>query len=135
MTNSQAYKRYNSVLYRGISDPKQIVSLLLAASLKETAEARIKLENGSKLELADNINRSVEILAALRDSIDENSDKETVDYLKALYGWLIGKLLDGFRMSNIEDIEIVERYLSEIHRIWNSDMNNGKDEQSKRSAG
>ncbi len=122
MTISQAYKRYNKTLYGSVNDPKQIVSLLFGAALKETAEARTKLESGNGLNAADNINKTVEILSALSNSLDKNSDKETVEYLSALYAWLSNKLLEGFRKKNIEDIKVVERYLSQVHRIWNDNI-------------
>lgn len=135
MTKTQAYKRYNSMLYNNVKDPDQIISMLFAAALKETAEAERKLENGDNMEIADNINKAVEILITLRNSIDKTTDKDTADYLIALYSYLINKLMDGFREKNIENIKVAGRYLSKIHQVWNTAIINNKNNARKKAAG
>ncbi len=135
MTKTQAYKRYNSMLYNNVEDPDQIISMLFAAALKETAEAERKLKNGDTMEIADNINKAVEILITLRDSIDKTTDKDTADYLIALYSYLINKLMDGFREKNIENIKVTGRYLSKIHQVWNTAIIDNKNNARKTAAG
>lgn len=135
MTKTQACKRYNSMLYNNVEDPDQIISMLFAAALKETAEAERKLKNGDTMEIADNINKAVEILITLRDSIDKTTDKDTADYLIALYSYLINKLMDGFRERNIESIKVAGRYLSKIHQVWNTAIIDNKNNVRKTASG
>ncbi len=134
MTKTQAYKRYNNMLYNNVEDPDQIIAMLFAAALKETAAAERKLENGDDIEIADNINKAVEILMTLRDSIDKTTDEVTVEYLAALYDYLINKLMDGFKEKNIENIKVVARYLSKIHQIWSNTVINHKNDIKQKTA-
>jgi flagellar protein FliS len=122
MTANEAYNTYKNVLISTTIDKMQIVSLLYEGALGFAKKAYQAMQEQDEETKTDSLNRVSGILLALRDSLDRSADKETVDYLEALYNFLITKTLDANEKDNYEEFGIVIRYLDKMAEIWNKDI-------------
>ena len=122
MTANEAYNTYKNVLISTTIDKMQIVSLLYEGALGFAKKAYKAMEEKDEELKIDSLNRVSGILLALRDSLDLNADKDTVEYLQALYNFLLAKTLEANKDNNYEEFGIVVRYLDKMAEIWNRDI-------------
>ena len=122
MTANEAYNTYKNVLISTTIDKMQIVSLLYEGALGFAKKAYKAMEDKDEELKVDSLNRVSGILLALRDSLDANTDRDTVEYLQALYNFLLTKTLEANKDNNYEEFGIVVRYLDKMAEIWNRDI-------------
>ncbi len=122
MTSNEAYDMYKNVLISTTVDKMQIVSLLYEGALGFAKKAYKAMEEKNEEEKIDSLNRVSGILLALRDSLDDSADKETAEYLEALYNFLLNKTIEANKDDNFEEFGIVVRYLDKMTEIWNNDV-------------
>ncbi len=122
MTSNEAYDMYKNVLISTTVDKMQIVSLLYEGALGFAKKAYKAMEEKNEEEKIDSLNRVSGILLALRDSLDGSADKETAEYLEALYNFLLNKTIEANKDDNFEEFGIVVRYLDKMTEIWNNDV-------------
>ncbi len=122
MTSNEAYDMYKNVLISTTVDKMQIVSLLYEGALGFAKKAYKAMEEKNEEEKIDSLNRVSGILLALRDSLDGSADRETAEYLEALYNFLLNKTIEANKDDNFEEFGIVVRYLDKMTEIWNNDV-------------
>ncbi len=122
MTSNEAYDMYKNVLISTTVDKMQIVSLLYEGALGFAKKAYKAMEEKNEEEKIDSLNRVSGILLALRDSLDDSADRETAEYLEALYNFLLNKTIEANKDDNFEEFGIVVRYLDKMTEIWNRDV-------------
>lgn len=122
MTANEAYNTYKNVLISTTIDKMQIVSLLYEGALGFAKKAYKAMEDKDEELKVDSLNRVSGILLALRDSLDANTDRDTVEYLQALYNFLLSKTLEANKDGNYEEFSVVVRYLDKMAEIWNHDI-------------
>ncbi len=118
MTANEAYNTYKNMMINTTVDKLQIVAMLYEGALSFAKKVIDAAKNNNEEEFSDSINRVIGILLALRDSLDPNADKETVEYLTALYNFLLERAIKAIEDFNEEDFSIVVRYLAKMHEIW-----------------
>ncbi len=126
MTSNEAYDMYKNVLISTTVDKMKIVSLLYEGALGFAKKAYKAMEEQDEQEKIDSLNRVSGILLALRDSLDENADTETVEYLRALYNFLLNKTIEANKNNEFESFGVVIRYLDKMSEIWNKDVMSSK---------
>ncbi len=124
MTANEAYNTYKDMMIKTTVDKLQIVAMLYEGALGFAKKAIEAAKIDDEEVFSDNLNRVIGILLALRDSLDPNADRETVEYLTALYNFLIEKTIKALEEFNEEDFSIVVRYLAKMHEIWTTDVMN-----------
>ncbi len=122
MTSNEAYNMYKNVLISTTVDKMQIVALLYEGALGFAKKAYKAMQDEEEDIKTDSLNRVNGILLALRDSLDQSADKETVEYLEALYSFLLTKTIKANDNNDYEEFGIVVRYLSKMAEIWNKDI-------------
>ncbi len=122
MTANEAYNTYKNMMINTTIDKFQIVAMLYEGALEFAKNAIRAAKNRDEDVFVDSMNRVVGILLALRDSLDPNADKETVDYLTALYNFLLEKSINALENFVEEDFSIVVRYLAKMHEIWTTEV-------------
>ncbi len=122
MTSNEAYDMYKNVLISTTVDKMQMVALLYEGALGFAKKAYKAMEEKNEEEKVDSLNRVSGILLALRDSLDASADRETVEYLTALYNFLLNKTIEANKDDNYEEFGIVVRYLDKMTEIWNRDV-------------
>ena len=118
MTANEAYSTYKNMMINTTVDKLQIVAMLYEGALSFAKKVVEAVKNNNDEEFSDSINRVIGILLALRDSLDPNADRETVEYLTALYNFLLEKTIKAIEEFREDDFYIVIRYLSKMHEIW-----------------
>ncbi len=118
MTANEAYSTYKNMMINTTVDKLQIVAMLYEGALSFAKKVIEAAKSSNDEEFSDSINRVIGILLALRDSLDQNADRETVEYLTALYNFLLEKTIKAIEEFNEDDFSIVVRYLSKMHEIW-----------------
>ncbi len=131
MTSNEAYDMYKNVLISTTVDKMQIVALLYEGALGFAKKAYKAMEEDNEEEKVDSLNRVSGILLALRDSLDSSADKDTVEYLTALYNFLLNKTIEANKNDNYEEFGIVVRYLDKMSQIWNKDVMKKEDAPSE----
>lgn len=122
MTANEAYNTYKSMMINTTVDKLQIVAMLYEGALDFAKKAVKSAKDKNEDTFTDSMNRVIGILLALRDSLDPNTDKETVEYLTALYNFLIEKTIKAMEEFLEEDFSVVVRYLSKMHEIWTTEV-------------
>jgi len=122
MTANEAYNAYKDMMIKTTVDKLQIVAMLYEGALGFAKKAIESAKIDDAETFSDSLNRVIGILLALRDSLDPNADKETVEYLTALYNFLIEKTIKALEDFKEEDFSIVVRYLAKMHEIWTTDV-------------
>ncbi len=122
MTANEAYNTYKNVLISTTVDKMQIVSLLYEGALGFAKKAYKAMKDKDEETKIDSLNRVSGILLALRDSLDRNQDVETVEYLEALYNFLLTRTIEANKDNNYEDFGVVVRYLDKMSEIWNKEI-------------
>lgn len=122
MTTNEAYNAYKNIMISTTVDKMQIVSLLYEGALGFAKKASFAMETKDEESKTDSLNRVRGILFALRDSLDSSTDKETADYLEALYNFLLTKTIEADQNDNYEEFGVVVRYLEKMSEIWNKEI-------------
>ncbi len=122
MTANEAYNMYKDVLISTTVDKMQIVALLYEGALGFAKKAYNAIEKKDIETKVDSLSRVSGILMALRDSLDRSADKETVEYLEALYNFLIKKTVEANTAETPEEFGIVVRYLEKMSEIWKNEV-------------
>jgi len=122
MTVNEAYNTYKNTLLSTAVDKVQIVSLLYEGALKFALNASKFMKENNLEDKADNLNKVSGIILALRDSLDQNADKETVEYLTDLYNFLLKETIKANSHNDTEAFGIVIRYLEQLSNIWNNQV-------------
>ena len=122
MTVNEAYDTYKNTLLSTAVDKVQIVSLLYEGALKFALNASKFMKENNLEDKADNLNKVSGIILALRDSLDQNADKETVEYLTDLYNFLLKETIKANSHNDTEAFGIVIRYLEQLSNIWNNQV-------------
>ncbi|WP_025209907.1 flagellar export chaperone FliS [Hippea sp. KM1] len=132
MTANEAYNTYKNMMINTTVDKLQIVAMLYEGALGFAKNAIESAKENDEEAFIDNMNRVIGIILALRDSLDPNADKETVDYLTALYNFLLEKSIKAIELFSEgafseEEFSIVVRYLAQMHHIWTTEVMNKAD--------
>ncbi len=122
MTANEAYNTYKDMMIKTTVDKLQIVAMLYEGALSFAKKAIEYAKIDDEEAFSDSLNRVLGILLALRDSLDPNADRETVEYLTALYNFLIERTIKALEEFNEEEFSIVVRYLAKMHEIWTTDV-------------
>ncbi len=122
MTVNEAYDTYKNTLLSTAVDKVQIVSLLYEGALKFALNAAKFMKEDNLEDKAENLNKVSGIILALRDSLDQNTDKETVEYLTYLYNFLLKETIKANSHNDTEAFGIVIRYLEQLSNIWNNQV-------------
>ena len=126
MTANEAYNTYKDMMIKTTVDKLQIVAMLYEGALSFAKKAIEYAKIDDEEAFSDSLNRVLGILLALRDSLDPNADRETVEYLTALYNFLIERTIKALEEFNEEEFSIVVRYLAKMHEIWTTDVMGGE---------
>ncbi len=122
MTANEAYNTYKDMMIKTTVDKLQIVAMLYEGALSFAKKAIEYAKIDDEEAFSDSLNRVLGILLALRDSLDPNADREIVEYLTALYNFLIERTIKALEEFNEEEFSIVVRYLTKMHEIWTTDV-------------
>ncbi len=99
--------------------PYRIITLLLDGALERVDQAIISLDEGDFNEASVLVDKTIGIVAGLRESLDTKQGGELANNLDLLYEYILGRLhvIDEFHEPVII-LDEVRKLLNEVHLGW-----------------
>ena len=115
--NIKAYQRITAESAQ-YSDPYTLVGMLMDNVVQRVLRARGAMEQGDYQTRANEINKTLTILNALRDSLDHEAGGDIAGNLEALYDYMQRQLMLGSARKDGELFEEVARLMRQIKDGW-----------------
>ncbi|MBB6094209.1 flagellar protein FliS [Povalibacter uvarum] len=100
------------------SDPHRLIVMLMDGALERIATARGCMQRGETAEKARLLNRSVQIVAELRGSLDLSAGGQIAANLSELYDYMSRRLLSALANNQVELLDEVSKLLNDIRSAW-----------------
>jgi flagellar protein FliS len=100
------------------SDPHRLIVMLMDGALERIATARGCMQRGETAEKARLLNRSVQIVAELRGSLDLSAGGQIAANLSELYDYMTRRLLSALANNQVELLDEVSKLLNDIRSAW-----------------
>lgn len=100
------------------ADPHQLVVMLMDGALERLAAARGAIENGSVVEKASLIHKTISIIDELHASLNLQAGGDLAANLASLYEYCGRQLLRANAESRVDLLDEVHRLLREIRSAW-----------------
>ena len=114
----QAYKKDSLKADLASADPHRIIQLLLQGALERLALGKGYIERKDLEGKAKVLTRSIEIINALKDSLDRSANPELVDNLDALYDYMVVRITEASAKLDIVILDEVISLLLQIKMAW-----------------
>lgn len=122
MTSAQQalaqYARVNTVSAVEDASPHRLIQLLLDGALERIAVARRALESGQVAARGTAIGKTVDIVSALRSSLNFEAGGEVAANLEALYDYVERRLLQANLEASEAMLDECARLLHEVKEGW-----------------
>lgn len=100
------------------ADPHRVIQLLMQGALERLALSKGFIERRDMEAKSSTLTRVVEIINALRDSLEREANPELVDNLDSLYEFMIAQIHEASLNMDIEKIDSVMALLLQIKGAW-----------------
>ena len=118
MNALQAYQQVNTQTSVTDADPHRLIQLLLNGALERVNMAKGKIEAKDYAAKGNLIGKSIEIVSALRGSLDFEKGGELAGNLEALYDYIERGLLEASVRNDPEKLEEMAGLLRTIKEGW-----------------
>ncbi|MGB9755732.1 MAG: flagellar export chaperone FliS [Desulfurella sp.] len=122
MIANSAYKAYKNTLANTTDDRLNIIAIMYDGALSFAVKTKEAIENKSILDKVYAVERLNAILLALRNVLDVKNYPEAGKFLESIYDFLLLQTLKANLNNNIEEMEVVIRYLQQMSEVWNKDV-------------
>ena len=119
--NSSKLAAYRSTsAHAGVAaaDPHRLVVMLMDGALERIAAARGLLSHGGGIEKPQLLQRAMDIIDELRNSLNLKAGGEVAANLDALYEYMCMRLMQANASNKPELLDEVSRLLNEIRSAW-----------------
>lgn len=116
--NLQAYKKVNIDSNILASDPHKIIVMMFDGVLQSISQAKGAIERKDLALKSTSMTKSINILNALRNSLDFTSEPEISKRFDDLYAYCIDQLNDISLTLNAEGIDEVFNLLKPLRDAW-----------------
>lgn len=113
-----AYKKDSIKSDLASADPHRIIQLLLQGALERLALGKGFIERRDLEGKAKVLTRAIEIIHALKDSLDRSSNPELVDNLDALYDYMVIRISEASSSLDTGILDEVIGLLVQIKGAW-----------------
>ena len=135
MNGLQAYQQVNTQTSITDADPHKLIQLLLDGALERINMAKGKIEAGDYAAKGNLITKSMEIVAALRTSLDFEQGGELAGNLEALYDYMERGLLEASIRNDVEKLDEIAGLLRTVREGWEGIREEALDFLKERDAG
>lgn len=120
MNNASAYNHYQSAGAQSAMDvdPHRLIEMLFGGLLGKLARARVAAGNGRRADFGNRISEAMDIVAALRSSLNLDEGGEIARQLDDLYQFMIQRLLEANLRFDASLIEEVSGLVGQIKSAW-----------------
>ncbi|RUM49583.1 MAG: flagellar export chaperone FliS [Marinomonas sp.] len=130
----QAYKKDSLKADLASADPHRVIQLLMQGALERLALSKGYIERRDMEAKSETLTRVVEIINALRDSLDRDANPDLVDNLEALYLFMIEQIHEASAELDTHKIDIVMKLMLEIKGAWDQISDAAKHEAAQVNA-
>lgn len=113
-----AYKKDSLKYDLAGADPHRVIQLLMQGALERLALSKGMIERRDLEGKSTTLTRVVEIINALRDSLDRDANPELVDNLDGLYDFMIVQVHQASAQMDTSKIDTVMSLMLEIKTAW-----------------
>ncbi|WP_266160695.1 flagellar export chaperone FliS [Dyella silvatica] len=113
-----AYQQVRSQGGVELADPHGLISLLMDGALDRLVKARGYMQHGEVAAKGETITRCIDIIGALRDSLDHSVDAQFSGRLDALYEYMGRRLLHANLNNDLSALDEVSTLLQPIRDSW-----------------
>lgn len=114
----QAYKKDSLKADLASADPHRVIQLLMQGVLERLALSKGFIERRDLESKSKTLTRTVEIINALRDSLERDANPELVDNLDALYLYMISRIQEAGTAMDSSILDEVMRLMLEVKGAW-----------------
>ncbi|MGO2353262.1 MAG: flagellar export chaperone FliS [Marinomonas foliarum] len=114
----QAYKKDSIKSDLASADPHRVIQLLLQGAIERLALGKGCIERADWAGKAAAFTRAIEIINALRDSLDRDANPELVDNLEGLYDYMTVRINEASVSKDCAIIDQVIALLLQIKGAW-----------------
>ncbi len=114
-----AYQRIGVETGVESADPHKLILMLFEGAQEALARAKMHMQNNEIAEKGQMISKAIMIIDhGLKASLDMNAGGDLAIKLRALYDYMIHRLLFANIQNNLEIVNEVNRLLSELYSAW-----------------
>ena len=113
-----AYRKGNLKQDVSSADPHKLTLMLLQGALDRIAYAKGAMERKDLIVKADYIQRQVQIIMHLRDTLDLKVGGEVAENMFALYNYMVERLGDAHINNDLNMLDEVSSLLTPIRDAW-----------------
>lgn len=118
MNALQAYQQVNTQTSVTDADPHRLIQLLLNGALERINMAKGRIESKDYAAKGNLIGKSIEIVSALKGSLDFEQGSQLAGNLEALYDYIERGLLEASVRNDPEKLEEMASLLRTIKEGW-----------------
>ncbi len=116
--NLKAYKSVNIASNLATADPHQVISLMYNGLLESVAQAKGAIDRKDFSSKSTLLTKAVNILQALQNSLDNESQPEISKNFSNLYSYCITRINDASLTLEIAGLDEVISLLSPLRDAW-----------------
>ncbi|MBM7059566.1 flagellar export chaperone FliS [Pseudomonas sp. UL073] len=102
------------------ASPHRLIQMLMQGGLERIAQARGAIERNLVAEKGELIGKAISIIGGLREPLDHAVGGELSQNLDKLYEYMVMRLLEANRQSDIACLDEVSGLLREVKSSWDA---------------
>jgi len=114
----EEYQRVNAHAALAETNPYKLINMLMCCALDRMASAKGYIVRKDIEKRNHMINKAVDIIGCLQESLNHKYDPEMTANLYRLYEYMIHRLFEANVEGDVEAIEEVMRLLNELYDAW-----------------
>lgn len=126
--NLQAYKKVNIESSILSADPHQVIVMMYDGALESMSKAKGAIERNELGLKSEMLTKAVNILSALQNALDKDTQPEISENFEVLYNFCISRLNDVNIDLDISGIEEVYGYIKPLRDAWKAIPEESKQE-------
>jgi len=123
MNVMSAMKQYQKVSVQSEvfeASPHRLIQMLMQGGLERIAQARGAIERQTFAQKGELIGKAISIVGGLREPLDHEVGGDLSQNLDGLYDYMIRRLLDANRDSDVAPLDEVSGLLRELKSGWDA---------------
>ena len=126
--NLQTYRQVNVESAILASDPHKIILMMLDGAMMSLAEAKGAIERNDLEAKSKEFTKAINILSALRDSLDNESEPEISENFDNLYSYCIDRLVDLSVSLDLSGLDEIITFIRPLRDAWSQMPEEAKQE-------
>lgn len=115
-------------------EPNKLILMLYEGAIKRIALAKEGIKKADPKMRGENLGKAIAIIAELNASLDSNIKTKEINFLRDLYATMLTELPKVSVSEDIEALELSEKYLMELKRIWETTVMKNSTTEKQKSA-